>query len=93
MTDTSYGAGPGGTADDHREALRALEQIDSEIGGMGGGAAADALDRNQLCEQYRRIKPLLETAIRLVQAIPVYGPRIAAAIRFLMTIADQVCPG
>ena len=93
MTDTSYGAGMGGTGDDHTEALRALEQIHSEVGGTAGGATADALDRNQLCEQYRRIKPLLETAIRLVQAIPVYGPRIAAAIRFLMTIADQVCPG
>lgn len=88
MTDSTYGTGTGGG--DHSEALRALEQLDSHI---GGASAADALDRNQMCEQYRRIKPLLNTAITLVQAIPVYGPRIAAAIRFLMGIADTVCPG
>lgn len=91
MTDTSYGTGMGG--DDHGDALRALDQIEAQVGGAGAGASADALDRGQLCEQYRSIKPLLERAIKLVQAIPVYGPRIASAIRFLMTIADQVCPG
>jgi hypothetical protein len=85
MTDSAINTGSGG---DHGEALAALERLESEIAGV---SATDSLDRDQVCEQYRRIKPLLNTAITLVQAIPVYGPRIAAAIRFLMGIADRVC--
>jgi len=85
MTDSAINTGSGG---EHGEALAALERLEAEIGSV---SATESLDRNQMCEQYRRIKPLLNTAITLVQAIPVYGPRIAGAIRFLMGIADQVC--
>src|SRR5688572_25683387 len=106
MSDTTYGTGDtggaggaggagGGAADDHSDALSALEQLHSEVGGAEGAAAdfsAAGMDPAQLCDQYRRIKPLLQTALKLVKAIPVYGPRIASAIQFLMQIADTVCP-
>lgn len=87
MSDTNIDIG--GDPGDHSEALAALERLDAEIGAAGTAAT---LDRADLCAQYHRLKPLLATAIKLVQAIPIYGPRIANAIRFLMTLADQVCP-
>lgn len=99
MTDTTYGTGAGGTgggADDHSDALDALDQIHSQVAGAPEGAAGDfsaaRVDPGQLCNQYRQLKPLLNTALKLVKAIPVYGPRIASAIQFLMQIADTVCP-
>ena len=83
-TDTATRFGSG----DHEEALAALERIESEF---GQSRLESAVDPGQICQQYQQIKPLLNTALTLVQAIPIYGPRIAGAIRLLMGIADTLC--
>ena len=49
-------------------------------------------DLGQLCEQYHNIKPLVEKALGLIDMIPIYGSKIALAIRFLTKVADLACP-
>jgi hypothetical protein len=75
------------------EALRALDQIEEEIGPerMERGVARE-LNLDELCEKYQKIKPWLSRALGLIEKIPVYGSKIALAIRFLMGIADVACP-
>ena len=89
MTDPTAGATFRGE-DPHAEALAALDRIDAAI---GGASVTDArLDPGQLCEQYRRIRPWLETVLPMIQAIPVVGPKIVRVVRMLMSIADTLCP-
>lgn len=72
----------------HAEALKALDKIEKILAAPSarGFAATD------LCSTYAKIKPLLQTALTLVKLIPIYGSKIAAAIEFLMSIADKFCP-
>ncbi|HWS99679.1 MAG TPA: hypothetical protein VN256_05340 [Pyrinomonadaceae bacterium] len=72
-----------------REETDALERLDAELKGGEVKAKADAGD---LCERYRALRPTLEILVRLVRRIPRVGERIAAAIEFLMGIADTACP-
>lgn len=68
---------------DYTEPLRALDKIEKTVAGQKAGT--------DVCATYAKIKPLLEAALPLIAAIPVYGPKIAAAIKFLMALADKVC--
>jgi len=45
-----------------------------------------------LCKQYKTIRPLLLVLLPWIAQIPVYGEKIAAVIKFLMGIADGLCP-
>ena len=45
------------------------------------------------CSTYRTYRSIIVAALTLIGKIPVYGSKIAAAIQFLITIADGVCPG
>ena len=76
-------------------ALRALDAIATRVGSGGGRGGARARSRRNapnICKEYEKIKPLLKTALALIERIPVYGKKIGAAIRFLMQVADTVCP-
>jgi hypothetical protein len=50
-----------------------------------------ALDKASLCQTYKGIKAFLNTALMFIEKIPVYGGKIATAVRFLMGIADMAC--
>lgn len=72
-----------------KEFLAALDTLDSQIGGTPKLTALEGAD---LCAQYRKLKLTIETVLKVVDLIPVYGKRIADVIRFLMRIADSLCP-
>ena len=74
------------TKSDHAAALKALDKIDTILNKPAAAAGVE-----DLCKTYAKIKPLLETALTLVILIPIYGAKIAAAIKFLMSIADKAC--
>jgi hypothetical protein len=71
-----------------KEALEALANIESVV----TAPKAEAVNVVELCKQYTQIKPWLETALGLIEKIPVYGKKIAAAVRFLIQIVDFACP-
>lgn len=75
-----------------KEMQAALDQIEGIV--AASSAEAFAMPTAQsLCAQYEKIKKHLEIALPLIEKfIPIYGSKIAGAIRFLMTIADTVCP-
>lgn len=66
--------------------LQALDAIESEL---GGPAKLAALSGPDLCATYRKLKPRIEAALKVLDIL---APRIATLVRFLMTLADKVCP-
>lgn len=76
---------------DDQQFLSALDSIDTQLSASHAGIAG-ALDGSQLCEQYKRIRGLLEAIIPVIRRIPVWGDKLAAALTFLMHLADTVCP-
>ena len=74
------------------DALKALVAIEKRLATSSKTRSAKGADLGAICKQYKAVKPLLQVALPLVEKIPVYGPKIAAAIRFLMSIADAACP-
>ena len=70
------------------EFARALDSF-----GAGGDESLTTAAPNlrQLCEQYRRIRPILAGILRFVERIPVIGQRAAQAIRALMRALDAIC--
>ncbi|HEX2616450.1 MAG TPA: hypothetical protein VHL57_02855, partial [Flavobacteriales bacterium] len=56
-------------------------------------STAKSLTNADLCKTYREtIRPKLEFLLPIIELIPVWGKQIAKGIRFLMGLADQVCP-
>lgn len=78
-----------------QDALKALDKADRAItkfqSSKGGARAAASIDPAELCKLYKQIKPLVSAILPLVEAIPVYGAKIANVIRVLMQVADAVC--
>lgn len=77
-----------------RQALSALDDIDRILGQrIGRPLAADECSPNEeeLRAEYWEIRKRLDTALILIAKIPVYGRRIATAVRFLMQICDRHC--
>lgn len=76
-------------------ALAALDELYLGLGGAEGDAVFDLerLDINpaDLCREYHKWRPEIEKALVLVEAIPVYGKKIAQVIRYLMMLADFIC--
>lgn len=68
--------------------LAALDIIDEEL----SKPAIQDLNGNGLCATYKKIRGSLEAVLPVVKVIPVYGPKLAVAIQFLITLADTVCP-
>ena len=71
------------------EAFKALTSLEAKL--TTKRVTRDT-DQGAICKQYKSIKPLLQAALPLIEKIPLYGSKIATAIRFLMTIADVACP-
>lgn len=73
---------------DEKNSLEALDRVDE----MLKQAKVESKSIPDLCNQYRALKPLLEGALFAIGLIPGIGPKIVAAIKFLMQIADAACP-
>ena len=77
-----------------RQALAALDDIDrilSERIGRPLTVEKRASGIDDLSAEYWEIRMRLDTGLTLVNKIPVYGRRIATAVRFLMQICDRHC--
>ena len=78
------------------EETAALDRIDAELKGSSmsatAGAKEAALDVGDLCKKYRALRASLVILVTIVKKIPIYGGKIAAAIEFLMSLADMACP-
>ncbi len=93
---TKSNAGAASTPDSlEKSALQALEKIERAVlkheAGKSRAATAAATDIASACKVYKQIQPWLTTALPLIEKIPVYGKKIAVAIRTLMQIADIAC--
>jgi len=66
----------------------ALDRIDAELGAraISEGSVED------LCKIYKSLKGPLEILVAFLKKIPGFGKKAAAAIEFLMKIADGLCP-
>jgi hypothetical protein len=73
-----------------QEGLEALNQIESVLQEQETVRGIPSLD--QVCEQYRNVRPLVEKALWLIELIPIYGGKISTTIRFLTKVADMACP-
>ena len=69
------------------DALKALDKIEKSLQPIDTKGAS----QKELCTEYKKIKKFLEKALGLIEKIPVYGKKIATAIKFLMHIADTIC--
>jgi len=77
------------------EESAALDRIGAELTGFSPQAASAMATESgfgDLCKKYHSIRAALLIMIQIVKKIPVYGGKIAAALEFLMGIADAVCP-
>jgi hypothetical protein len=77
-----------------RQALAALDDIDRilrERIGRPLAAEGRTLGEAELSAEYWEVRLRLDTALTLIDKIPVYGKRIATAVRFLMQICDRHC--
>lgn len=72
-----------------QEGLEALNQIESTL---QQEAVRGMPSLSDLCNQYQKIKPMMEKALGFIEIIPIYGGKIAFAIRFLTKVADLACP-
>lgn len=55
-------------------------------------AAGTKKGADDLCKQYMTLRPLIVAVLPFIEKIPLYGKKIADVIRFLMSIADKICP-
>jgi hypothetical protein len=46
-----------------------------------------------ICEIYKKVKPILNGILPFLKLIPVYGATVATAITALMGVLDNTCPG
>jgi hypothetical protein len=73
---------------DEQQAREALEQITQETATTT--RALELPSKEDLCDTYIRIRPLLEKVLPWIKRLP-HGDHIAGAIEFLMKIAGAVC--
>lgn len=74
------------------EEAAALDQIDRVLKEGKSATSAEALSTTELCETYHSIRGALLIAVKILKKIPVIGEKAAAAVEFLMKLADAVCP-
>lgn len=52
---------------------------------------AARLNQDELCEIYKKFKPVLDVVIKWIEKIPGYGQTVAKWIRLLETLANMAC--
>ena len=73
------------------EETAALDRIADELK-FPGATATTHFDRGELCKKYQQLKGSLKILVEFVKKIPGIGAKVAAALEFLMTLADLACP-
>lgn len=73
------------------EDTKLFEQLENELSVTRGSKAAEA-GIGDLCQQYRKIEPILKKVLPIIRLIPKFGKTVADAIEFLMQIANMACP-
>ena len=73
------------------EQAAALDRIDAALTGRDARALA-ALDPSDLCKKYQSLRKDLLVLIKVLKLIPKFGTKAAAALEFLMSLADKLCP-
>ncbi len=74
------------------EEAAALDQIDSVLQEGTTTASAEGLSTSELCDKYHSIRGALLVLVKILKKIPGVGAKAAAALEFLMGLADTVCP-
>jgi len=74
------------------EEVAALDRIEAELKGTAGAKAFAAASVGDLCKKYHALKSSLEILVKILKKIPGFGAKAAAALEFLMGLADIVCP-
>jgi len=70
-----------------QQAAEILGQIEEQTKGLSEGTPS----KDELCKKYKLTKPLIEAILPWIEKLP-NGKKIADVIRFLMRIADLLCP-
>lgn len=77
------------------EETAALDRIEAELKGFSPRAktmaTAEGGGPDDLCDKYRSIRGALLILIKVLRKIPGVGPKAAAALEFLMSLADAMC--
>ena len=73
------------------EQAAALDRIESALTGPQTKTVA-ALDSIDVCKTYQSIRKDLLMLIKILKLIPKIGAKAAAALEFLMSLADKLCP-
>jgi hypothetical protein len=74
------------------EEAAALDQIDSVLQKGKAAGSAEALNTSELCDKYHSLRGSLLILVKILKKIPGFGAKAAAALEFLMSLADAVCP-
>lgn len=74
-----------------KEQATALDRIEARLTGPQAKTAV-ALDAGDLCKKYQSIRKDLLILITILKLIPKVGAKAAAALEFLMSLADKLCP-
>lgn len=75
-----------------KEETAALDRIATELKPSAGASALAVESVENLCEKYHALKASLEFLVKILKKIPGFGAKAAAALEFLMKLADTVCP-
>lgn len=83
---------PAPTPKQIEDSFEAFNRIEAMMPGARGLPSAEAIESfvGNLCEQYARIKPYIEPALKFVEWLP-KGETIAKIVRILARVADTVC--
>lgn len=73
-----------------REFLAALDRLD-EMEHPSRALAAVAISPSDICRTYQQLKPIIDTVLRYLERIPVFGKKVADLIRRLEALLDMVC--
>jgi len=74
-----------------KEQAAALDRIEAKLTGPQAKTVA-AFDAGDLCKKYQSIRKDLLILITILKLIPKVGAKAAAALEFLMSLADKLCP-
>jgi len=69
------------------EEASAIDRIDAELKGLPSTS-----DVGDLCKKYHDLRASLLILVKILKKIPVFGEKAAAALEFLMSVADVLCP-